>query len=141
MKNKPEGTLPPCKVAKPTPSTWQCYWEGEKAFAKGLMLICPRHMWQNSPRRLLGQLAPSRDRAAVGALKPPTAPLRHRKLSNRLTKGLLITREPGGGKLIPRINRIIARCLFPVLCLSHSPEFIPPWCCTEPIARNVNAAD
>lgn len=96
---------------------------------------------RNSPWWLRGQLAPQWDRVAAGALKPPTAPLRHRKLSNRLTKGLLITIEPGGGKLIPRINRIIVQCLFPVLCLSCCPEFIPLWCCIKPIARNVNAVD
>lgn len=92
---------------------------------KRVMLIPLCYMAEFS-QWLLGQLTPHRHGAAAGALKASTAPLRHRKLSNRITKGLLITRELGGGKLIPRINRIIALCLFPGLCLSHCTEFIPP---------------
>lgn len=63
--------------------------------------------------------------------KPPQSPpLQFGKLSNRLTKGLLIKTELGGRKLIPRINRIIAPCLFPVLCLGHRQS--PFLCATAP---------
>lgn len=64
---------------------------GQKSLHKGPNADSPCSTWQNSPGRLLGQLAPRQDTAAAGTLKPLTAPLQHRKLSNRLTKGLLIT--------------------------------------------------
>lgn len=60
--------------------------EGWKSLRKGPNAVSPLQYMAKLPS-VASILHPSQDGAAAGALKPPTAPLRHRKLSNRLTKG------------------------------------------------------